>query len=137
MPFICWQEMTGVSTFIEWNPNPCGKRIGDCAVRAVSLALGISWQEAYVLLCSRGLDLCDMPSSNAVISSVLRQYGFERKIIPDSCPDCFTVKDFIAEHQAGTYVLGFDGHVATVIDGKLYDSWNSLDEVPVYYFVRV
>ena len=25
--------------YIEYNPNPCGRRVGDCAVRAISKAL--------------------------------------------------------------------------------------------------
>lgn len=25
--------------YIEYNPNPCGRRVGDCAVRAVAKAL--------------------------------------------------------------------------------------------------
>ena len=27
--------------------NPVGARVGDCAVRAISKALGISWEDAY------------------------------------------------------------------------------------------
>ena len=136
MPCIYWQEMTGVSTFVEWNPNPCGKRIGDCAVRALSVALGISWQEAYVLLCSRGLDLCDMPSADRVLGSVLKQYGYDRIGIESPCPDCYTEEDFCAEHPNGIFVLFFGGHVACVKDGHLFDSWDSSKEIPAYYWVK-
>lgn len=30
--------------------NPVGARVGDCAVRAISKALNISWEEAYTEL---------------------------------------------------------------------------------------
>lgn len=33
--------------WIEFNGNPTGRRVGDCAVRAVSVALGIDWEKAY------------------------------------------------------------------------------------------
>ena len=58
--------------------------------------------------------------------------GFYRMAIPSKCPDCYTVDDFCRDHPYGTYVLGLGGHVATVIDGCLYDSWDSSREVPIY-----
>ena len=53
--------------------------------------------------------------------ATLRQEGFSRKTLPDTCPDCYNALDFCEDHPKGTYVLGFGGHVATVVDGDLYD----------------
>lgn len=122
--------------FIEYNPNPTGRRVGDCAVRAIAKALKIDWETAYARIAENGFYMGDMPSSDSVWGSVLRQEGFYRKAIPNSCPDCYTAKDFCKEHPRGTYVLGFGGHTATVVDGRLYDSWNSLNELPQYYWYR-
>lgn len=33
-----------------FNNNPKGQRVGDCAVRAVSKALGKDWEDAYFRL---------------------------------------------------------------------------------------
>lgn len=30
----------------EYNPNPTGRRVEDCSVRAVAKALGITWEDA-------------------------------------------------------------------------------------------
>ena len=122
--------------WIKYNPNPTGRFVGDCAVRAVSAALGIDWEQAYELITDAGYKMGDMPSSDSVWGAVLRQNGFYRTSIPNSCPDCYTVEDFAADHPRGVFVLGFGGHVATVIDGDLYDSWDSSHEVPVYYWYR-
>lgn len=122
--------------WIEFNENPTGRRVGDCAVRAVSVALNTDWEKAYCLMCVNGFGMGDMPSSNSVWGAVLRQHGFYRQVIPDSCPDCYTAEDFCAEHPKGTYVLGFGTHVATVIDGNIYDSWDSSREVPQYYWYK-
>ena len=122
--------------FIFYNNNPTGRRVGDCAVRAVSKALKIDWETAYLMIMTNGYGMGDMPSSDSVWGSVLRQNGFYRKAIPDTCPDCYTVRDFCVDHPHGTYVLGFGGHVATVVDGDLYDSWDSSDEIPVYVWYR-
>lgn len=122
--------------WIEYNPNPTGRKVGDCAVRAIAKALSIDWETAYDLITSNGFAMGDMPSSDSVWGSVLRQNGFYRKSIPNYCPDCYTVKEFCRDNPKGIFVLGFGGHVATVIDGNLYDSWNSLNEIPVYVWYR-
>lgn len=122
--------------WIKYNPNPTGRSVGDCAVRAISKALNIDWEEAYILITSNGFNMGDMPSSDSVWGSVLREKGFYRKSIPNTCPNCYTAKDFCHDNPIGTFVLGFGGHVATVVDGDLYDSWDSSREIPIYVWYR-
>lgn len=120
----------------KFNNNPAGRAVGDCAIRAVSLALGIDWEEAYNLIADAGYNMGDMPSSNSVWGAVLRQNGFYRTAVPNTCPDCYTAADFAQDHPRGVFVLGFGTHVATVIDGNIYDSWNSSNEIPQYFWYR-
>ena len=122
--------------WIYFNPNPVGRNVGDCSVRAIAKAIGTDWEKAFVLLAANAYSMGDMPSSNSVISSVMRKNGFYRSIIPDSCPDCYTAEDFCQDNPRGTYVLGFGSHVATVKDGDLYDSWDSSKEIPQYFWYR-
>lgn len=122
--------------YIYYNPNPAGRSVGDCAIRAISKALDIDWEDAYAKVVVNGFRMGDMPSADSVWGSVLRMNGFYRESLPNTCPDCYTAEDFCRDYPVGTYVLGFGGHVATVIDGCLYDSWNSLGEVPQYYWYR-
>lgn len=123
--------------WVEYNPNPMARVVGDCAVRAVAKALDIDWEKAYILLCVNGLAMGDLPNSDSVWGSVLRQNGFYREAIPDTCPDCYTAKDFCLDNPEGTYVLSFGGHVATVKDGKLYDVWDSTGEIPQFYWYKL
>ena len=118
----------------EYNPNPISRRVGDCAVRAIAKALDTDWESAYIMLVSNGYVMGDMPSSDSVWGATLRQHGFYRESLPDDCPDCYNAIDFMTDHPDGTYVLGFGGHVATVVDGNLYDSWDSSMEVPQFYW---
>lgn len=120
----------------EYNPNPVGRRVGDCAVRAIAKALDIDWETAYLKNIINGFQMGDVPSSDSVWGATLRQNGFYRKSIPDTCPDCYTAKDFCEDHPQGVYVLGFGGHVATVKDGDLFDSWDSSNEIPQYYWYK-
>ena len=122
--------------WIEFNNNPTGRTVGDCAVRAISLALGVDWETAYAMIANNGFQMGDMPSSNSVWGAVLRQNGFYRKSIPDTCPDCYTAEQFAKDHPKGIYVLGFGTHVATIIDGNIYDAWDSSKEIPQYVWYR-
>ncbi len=120
----------------EYNPNPTGRRVGDCAIRAVSKALDTDWETAYSMIVTNGYLMGDMPSSDSVWGSVLRQHGFYRSAISNTCPDCYTAADFCRDHPKGVFVLGFGGHTATIQDGILYDSWNSSQEIPQYFWYR-
>ena len=123
--------------YIYYQPNPVGRStVGDCAVRAIAKALDIDWEDAYAKLAVNAFRMADMPSSNAVIASVLRMNGFYRQSLPDYCPECYTAEDFCKDHPHGTYVLGFGSHVATVENGDIYDSWDSSNEVPQYFWYR-
>ena len=80
--------------------------------------------------------MCDMPSANRVWGAYLRDKGFRRDLLPDECPDCYTVRDFCEDHPKGKYILAIEGHVVAVLDGKYYDSWDSGNETPIYYWKR-
>lgn len=122
--------------WIEYNPNPTGRKVEDCSVRAVAKALDTDWETAYSKIALAGFNMGDMPHSNSVWGAVLRQNGFYRTSLPDTCPDCYTAEDFINDHPNGVYVLGFGRHVATAVDGNLYDSWDSLQEIPQYIWYK-
>lgn len=119
--------------FIQYNENPCDKRTIDCTVRALSTLLNEEWDLVYVQLCVLGYDMCDMPSSKAVVNSFLHGRGFKRYACPDRYPDRYTVEDFCNENPRGVYLLATDSHVVTVIDGDHIDTWNSASE-PVFFY---
>lgn len=122
--------------FIEYNPNPKQNIVGDCTVRAIAKLMGTDWDTVYAGLASEGYALKDMPSSNEVWSTYLKEYGYKRHTLPDTCPDCYTVEEFCADHPQGTFLLATGTHVVTVADGNYYDSWDSGCEVPLYYFSK-
>jgi len=122
--------------YVQYNPNPTRKNVGDCTVRAISKALNKSWEETYIGLAVQGLMMGDMPSANAVWGSYLRTKGFTREIIPQICSDCYTMADFADEHPQGTYILALSGHVVCIQNGAIYDSWNSSGEIPLYFWYK-
>lgn len=122
--------------WIQFNPNPTGRSVEDCAVRAIAKALDIDWESAYTLMAVNGYAMGDMPHADSVWGAILRQNGFYRKSIPNSCPDCYTISDFARDNPVGTFVLGTGRHVVTVEDGDVWDAWNSLSEIPIYVWYR-
>lgn len=131
-------QKVSVEMFQYYNPNPVRPEggVGDCAVRAIAKALGISWEEAYTKLTANGFLMGELPNNDLVWGSVLRQNGFTREIIPNTCPECYTVADFCRDNPEGTFVIKSDGHVATVVNGNLYDSWDSSLNVPIYVWKK-
>ena len=125
-----------MSRWTYFNNNPAGRHVGDCSVRALSVALGIDWETAYALAALNGYLMNDVISADSVWGSVLRQNGFYRHAIPNSCPECYTIGDFAEEHPHGVYVVGTGTHVATIKDGTIWDSWDSSEEIPQYYWSR-
>ena len=122
--------------FIYRNPNPVNNLVGDCVIRAISLATGQDWETTFLEIAIEGFYLYDMPSSNRVWDSYLQRNNFRRYIIPDTCPNCYTVKQFCKDNPQGTFILGTGTHVIAVIDGNYLDTWDSGDEVPLYFYKK-
>lgn len=122
--------------FVEFNPNPNGKHVGDCVVRAICKVMNESWERVYIELCLQGFMMSDMPSANHVWGNYLKGKGFKQVLLREDCAECYSVKDFCNEYPDGEYILATGTHVVAVEDGNYYDAWDSGDEIPIYYFER-
>ena len=124
------------------NLNPKGLHTGDCVVRACAAALGQSWKRTFTELCEVGFMRKELPSWNPTWWAYLKSKGMVRRIIPDSCPECYTVGDFARDHPSGSYVLYIpetssgSGHAVAVVDGIVLDTWDCTREIPLAYFER-
>lgn len=121
--------------YIYANPNPKNRIVDDCVIRALSLALGKSWDEIHYALAKQSFFDKDIMNANSVWGKYLENIGIERHNLPDKCPMCYSVKDFTNEHKKGVYILATGTHAVAVIDGDFYDTFNSGDYVPLYYFL--
>ena len=126
-----------MGNYSYYQPNPAGKSVGDCTVRAISKALGQTWEETYAGPALEGFKRRDPPNADDVWSHYLKDRGFRRHWIPDNCPDCYTINRFAEDHPRGTFILSMPGqHVVTVVDGIIYDSFDSGENVPSYYWTK-
>lgn len=120
--------------YVNFNPNPVRKLVGDCVIRAISKATKQDWEDTYLDIVMLGFSMHDMPSSNDVWGTYLRDHGFTRYVIPDTCPDCYTVDQFVRDNPDLTGILATGTHVIAVDNGNYYDTWDSGNEVPIYYW---
>ena len=122
--------------YIDYNPNPAERDTGDCVIRAISKALGTDWEKTYMDLTLKGLQLAMWGDTNAVWEAYLKEKGYLRQVIPNYCPDCYSIAEFAADHPKGTFLVATGSHVVCVQDGDWYDSWDSGKLVPSYYFYK-
>ena len=122
--------------FIRFNPNPKRKIIDDCVIRAISTVTGKTWEQVNTDLFLIALREGDYQWKNYIWGSYLEKLGFTQHLIPNTCPNCFTVRDFCKLFPEGIYILAIGDHVVAVIDSNYFDTWDSGDEVPVYYWKK-
>ena len=123
--------------YIYYQPNPVrGDGVGDCAVRAVAKATDLTWEQAYTELSTTGFLMGDVMNSDQVVAAVLRKHGFVRGSVEESCPDCYSIADFARDNPDGTFVVKSYKHVTTIIDGNIFDAWDSSRRVPLWFWKR-
>lgn len=120
--------------WIYTNPNPKGKHVPDCVIRAISIAYRMDWYLVYDNICAVGRMDCNMPSADSVWGHYLKLQGASPFILPESCPECITVKAFCDIYPKGRYIIGTGSHAVAIIDGNYYDSWDSGDEMPSFFW---
>ncbi len=132
--------------FIPYNNNPKGLKVGDCVIRAIALALDYNWFMVHDELSFLSRKMYDMPSSNRVWKTYLKNLGLKEVKIDNICPNCFTVEEFTYLYPKGTYILStceykkaFNivvtaTHLICVKDGNYYDTWDSGKDIPLSFF---
>jgi len=122
--------------YVAYNPNPNFLDTGDCVIRAISKLMGYDWDRAFIELSIQAYLLKRPLEDNVTWGEYLRNNGYKKEILPD-CPGCFSVRDFCAQYNVGSYAVATGSHVVAVIDGDYYDSWDSGDEILVYLWRKL
>ena len=122
--------------YVYCNQNPLSKNVEDCVIRAISKVLDEDWNNVFLGLTIEAYIQKDLINSNIVWGSYLMHLGFKRLIVPNTCPICYTIRDFIQDHTEGRYVVGDGSHAVAVIDGNYYDTFDSGDRTVIFYYER-
>lgn len=124
----------GSPMWVRSNPNPKRKEVPDCVVRAIAIAMNRRWYDVYDDLYRIGREECNMPNSDEVWGKYLYRLGFEPFLLPESCPQCVTVKMFCHIFRQGVYIIGTGYHAVAVINGDYYDSGDSGSMMPSFFW---
>lgn len=104
-----------------YNANSKGKFVNDCVIRAIAVAECKTWDETYEELSyiaqEEGILLDDV---NFVENYLDKRYR-------RTCHYSKTVGEFAKEHKRGTYLITMEGHITTIIDGIIYDTFDCSD----------
>lgn len=120
--------------WIKANPNPKHKEVPDCVIRAISIALNQNWYETSDGIYAIARQECSVTCHDDIWGRYLYMRGFEPFLIPSVCPKCVTIDEFTKMYPYGTYIIGTGSHAVAVIDGNYYDSWDSGNQIPSFFW---
>ena len=118
----------------KYNPNPAGLIVPDCVIRALCKVTGFDWFRVFDELNFLARYMYSVPNADSVWGEYLYEHGFRQILLPHECPRCITIKEFCKIFPVGTYVIGTGGHAVAVENGNYYDSWDSGNEVPTFFW---
>lgn len=127
---------------VEYNANDRGNRSPDCVKRAISMAFSVPYSQVAKDLRQAQAEVRQEKHNSyyewnmyTVYSRVIKKYGgSERVKVADRRQ---TVAEF-ADTHSGTWLLetgrnfNRSDHLVCVIDGEVFDSWDSLDQCVIY-----
>lgn len=114
-------------TFCYYNANPLGRKVNDCTVRAISLAMNKTWDEAYDYLSSYAKAQGIMMDEVQYIDDFLESHF--TKLCGCKNQVKVTVEQFVKTHPVGTFLITMNGHITCCIDGCIYDTFNPKDRI--------
>lgn len=123
--------------FIKSNPHPTGKKIGDCVIRAISIAENKKWIDIYKNLCDIGAELQDMPNSKTVYEAYLLRNGWSKQKMPRHISGRrMKLREFADIRGRLTFIANVVKHLTVVEDNTLLDTWDCGDKCIGNYFIK-
>lgn len=103
------------------NVNPTGEKEEDCVCRAITLVSGLPYYEVYDKLYLVA-DLLDCEMLCVYCYRFLIENVLNYAPIPT---DDLYPAEFADKYPDGTYLLRMEGHIVPLIDGVIYDLFDS------------
>ena len=132
------QKYPDTDTFKFYNHNPKNRITGDCAIRAISFATEIPYNDVVMglakLQCETGFDSIDciskyMKSIGWVKHSQPRKYDGRKYTGSEFCLQVAQKKERIVANIGGH-------HMVAIVNGRVHDIWNSTDGCIGNYWTR-
>ena len=115
--------------YYQPNDKDLKDQFGDCQVRALSKALGLTWLETFDLtvpICRELQTYTIFGCGHEKVKQAMKSLGFEYTGISNKKGSTRpTVDSFAKDHKQGKYILTVANHVVACVDGIYYDTWDS------------
>ena len=115
--------------YYQPNKKDVKDKFGDCTIRALTKALGITWLEAFDLtipFCReyQTPNIFNLPLN--LEKEVMQHLGFIYTGITNKKGSRRpTVAEFARSHKNGRYILNVANHEVAAVDGDYFDTWDS------------
>lgn len=132
--------LKGDTRWKEFNPNPKGKRVDDCSIRAYCKANNLTWDDAFDIAVKVAKEEKDIINSSKVCHKIITEkLGWtlneaSKKVKPKERE---TVQEFCLKHNYGKFILHVKGHLVAVENGCFYDSWNSGEKKVTHFYEQI
>ena len=117
--------------FRYYNQNPNGYEIPDCVIRAISLALGVSYYEVISLLHDNAETYqCD--ELCVCCYEKLLDHDFD---LPHYYGNGDTALEVALNFPEDILLLRMDGHLSCAVRGEIWDIWDCSDEIITDFWI--
>lgn len=138
------------AALVRYNANTSANNVGDCVKRAISLAFNLPYSKVSKELAKISNDYNAEVGGNFVdyshryvYSKFLESKGLPLRPTTIPLDEITTLDEFADTHTEGTYLVHTGhtkdnmrtSHIVCIIDGKIYDSWDSRKEYAKSYWV--
>ena len=138
------------STFHFYNANPKNRITGDCRIRAIAVACEIPYNQVVQELADIQIETGYDQTSNQGLDILLKRHGWAKRKQPRKWDNTkYTGKEFCKAQQgwreehdgivlADRIVANIGGHhIVAIVDGKVWDIWNSTSGTIGNYWTKV
>ena len=132
------QKYPDTDTFHYYNANPKNRFTTDCVIRSISTAMEIPYNQVVMEMAKMECDTGYSRGSNEGIDRYLQSKGWKKNRQPRKLNNTkYTGKEWCEQIQEGLYIDGKSlnriianiggGHIVAIINGKVWDTWDSTD----------
>jgi hypothetical protein len=114
-----------------YNQNPNGYHIPDCVIRAISLAMGISYYEVISLL-HLNAERYNCDELCVCCYEKLLDFDFD---LPHYYGNGNTAQEVALDFPENILLLRMSGHLSCSIRGEIWDIWNCSDEIITDFWI--
>lgn len=135
------QKYPDTSTFHWYNANPHNKYTDDCVIRAICTAMNKPWETVFTDLFEIGKHYGLMPTDKKCFERYLQKNGWVKRKQPRKDDNtkytgdefCEILQHYDCEYMIEAYtdetvIANIGGHhIVAIIEGRVWDTWNSTD----------